>query len=43
MASLREYPAAWYATNVYLVCWQDGDALRQAIDSRPVYLELGSL
>jgi hypothetical protein len=43
MATLREYRAAWYATNVYLVCWQDGDALRQAIDSRPVYLELGSL
>jgi hypothetical protein len=41
--SLHEYPASWYATNVYLVCWQDGDELRCSLDQRPIYLELGSL
>jgi hypothetical protein len=32
-----------YTTNLYLVCWQDGESLRQALDDRPPYLELGWL
>ena len=43
LATLRTYPAAWYTTNVYLACWQDGDELRRSLDERPLYLELGSL
>ncbi|MGA2259136.1 MAG: hypothetical protein ABSG53_31070 [Thermoguttaceae bacterium] len=43
LASLREYTAAWYTTNLYLACWQDGDEPRRSIDERPIYLELGSL
>lgn len=35
--------AARYVTLLYLVCWQDGDAARLALDERPPYLEAGSL
>jgi hypothetical protein len=39
--ALKGAPA--YTTNLYLVCWEDGEPLRQALDWRPPYLELGSL
>lgn len=39
----RRYQAACYTTNLYLVCWEDGDALRMSLDDRTPYLELGSL
>lgn len=35
--------ATWYRTLFFLVCWQDGEDHRNRIDSRPPYLELGSL
>jgi hypothetical protein len=35
--------AAEYLTNLYYVCWQDGETLRQQLDDRPPYLELGCL
>jgi hypothetical protein len=43
LAVLRSYRGVCYTTNVYLVCWQDGDELRASFDGRPLYLELGSL
>ena len=39
----RRYRATVYTTRLYLVCWDDGEALRAALDSRPPYLELGAL
>jgi hypothetical protein len=32
-----------YMTRVFLVCWEDGEPLRQSLDHRPLYLELGRL
>jgi hypothetical protein len=32
-----------YYTRLYHVCWQDGEPLREKLDARPPYLELGSL
>jgi len=32
-----------YVTRLYLVCWDDGEAAWEALDSRPPYLELGTL
>jgi hypothetical protein len=43
IAVARRYQAVWYTTNLYLVCWDDGDELRASLDGRPPYLELGSL
>jgi ribosomal protein S18 acetylase RimI-like enzyme len=40
---LRACPGTWYTTRLYLVCWEDGDERRRSLDSRPPYLELGSL
>lgn len=40
---LRSYSAREYTTRLYLVCWDDGDALRSSLDDRPPYLELGCL
>ena len=40
---LRQVPARWYTTAVYLVCWPDGQTALQQLDHRPPYLELGSL
>jgi hypothetical protein len=40
---VRNYRAVWYTTQLYLVCWEDGEQLRASLDSRPPYLELGSL
>jgi len=39
----RRYQSACYTTHLYLVCWEDGEALRATLDGRPPYLELGSL
>ena len=39
----RRYQAACYVTYLFLVCWADGDTVRQALDGRPPYLELGCL
>jgi hypothetical protein len=43
MPAARRYQAACYTTNLYLVCWEDGEPERAALDGRPPYLELGSL
>jgi hypothetical protein len=43
LAVARTFRATWYTTRLYLVCWQDGEELRAALDGRPPYLELGSL
>lgn len=32
-----------YTTRLHLVCWNDGEELRQSLDGRPPYLELGAL
>lgn len=32
-----------YTTQVFAVCWEDGEAIRSSLDGRPMYLELGSL
>src|SRR5207248_2839454 len=43
LAVLRRYRATWYTTRLFLACWEDGEELRQSLDGRPPYLELGSL
>lgn len=43
LAVARRYEAACYTTQLYLVCWDDGDSARLALDGRPPYLESGSL
>jgi hypothetical protein len=43
LALLRERRATWYTTLLYLVCWDDGELARQALDERVPFLELGSL
>jgi hypothetical protein len=43
LAAVRRHPAVWYTTNLYLVCWQDGERFRRSLDDRSTYLELGSL
>jgi hypothetical protein len=40
---VRVYPATWYVTRLYLVCWEDGEPLRASLDGRVPYLEVGSL
>jgi hypothetical protein len=40
---VRRYPARWYTTRLYLVCWDDGHDQLRSLDQRPPYLELGSL
>jgi hypothetical protein len=39
----KDFRATWYTTHLYLVCWEDGEALRLSLDNRPPYLELGCL
>ncbi len=34
---------ASYLTRLYHVCWEDGETLRNQLDERPPYLELGCL
>jgi hypothetical protein len=43
LATVRRYPARWYATRLFLACWEDGETEIAALDQRPKYLELGSL
>jgi hypothetical protein len=43
LPALQNQPARCYTTRVYLACWEDGENLRQSLDARPLYLELGSL
>lgn len=43
LSVLRDQPARWYTTRLYYVCWEDGEELRQSLDGRTPYLELGSL
>lgn len=43
LSILQNWPAVRYTTRVYLACWKDGEDLRQSLDARPLYLELGSL
>jgi hypothetical protein len=39
----QRFQTACYTSLLFLVCWPDGDAARLSLDSRPPYLELGSL
>jgi hypothetical protein len=43
LPALLPYRATWYTTRLYLVCWDDGESVREALDGRVPYLELGSL
>jgi hypothetical protein len=43
LAVVRSYRATWYTTRLYLVCWEDGEVRRAALDGRPPHLELGCL
>lgn len=43
LAVMRRRRATWYTTRLFLVCWEDGEAMRRSLDGRPPYLELGSL
>ena len=40
---VHRYRATWYTTRVYVVCWDDSQALYAMLDGRPAYLELGCL
>ena len=40
---VRQFQVEAYTTRCYLVYWEDGVTLRQQIDARTVYLELGCL
>jgi hypothetical protein len=43
LPALRRRRLTEYVTRLYHVCWDDGEALRASLDSRPPYLELGCL
>ena len=43
LAVARSLRGARYTTRLYLACWDDGEGLRQGLDGRPPYLELGCL
>lgn len=43
LAIAQAHSVICYTTRLYLVCWGDGEPLRKQLDSRPPYLELGSL
>ena len=43
LAVLSAYRPVRYITNLYQVCWADGDEMRARLDGRPPYLELGTL
>ena len=43
LKAVTEYRAARYTTRLYLVCWEDGEALRTELEKLVPYLELGSL
>jgi hypothetical protein len=40
---VKRHQAACYLSYLYLVCWQDGESARVAVDARTPYLEAGSL
>ena len=40
---VRSCRATGYDTRLHLVCWDDGEPMRQGLDGRPPYLELGCL
>jgi len=40
---LRRRRTTWYTTHLFHVCWDDGEIVRQSLDGRPPYLELGGL
>lgn len=42
-AVAARYRSAVYTARLYYVCWEDGESLRQTVDDRPPYLELGCL
>jgi hypothetical protein len=43
LPELQSRGATEYKTRLFLVCWEDGEPLRESLDGRPPYLELGSL
>ena len=43
IGALLARAAAEYRTRLFVVCWEDGEAERRALDGRVPYLELGSL
>jgi hypothetical protein len=40
---VKRFQAAFYVTQLYVVCWPDGEPARHALDDRTPYLEAGSL
>ena len=42
-AATHILPGITYTTHLYLACWDDGEELRESLDGRPLYLEVGSL
>ena len=40
---VRRFQAACYKTQLFVVCWADGESSRARLDGRVPYLELGSL
>ncbi len=40
---LKDRAVTSYATRLYYVCWEDGEAVRESLDGRVPYLELGAL
>jgi hypothetical protein len=40
---LKRLRGVEYRTRLFLVCWDDGEVLRESLDGRPPYLELGCL
>jgi hypothetical protein len=43
LPAARRRAALEYVTRLFIVCWDDGEACRRALDGRVPYLELGSL
>jgi hypothetical protein len=43
LRELRGRGGTEYKTRLFLVCWDDGEPLRNSLDGRPPYLELGCL
>jgi hypothetical protein len=39
----QRYQTTSYVTHLFVVCWPDDESARATIDSRPPYLEVGSL
>jgi hypothetical protein len=43
LPAARKLGGRTYAGRLYLACWEDGEELRQSLDDRTPYLELGSM